>query len=69
MTHQSSRIREFLDTLDRLRRDRLDLELRYANLLAAARATLATARDREADPLSYLEDELTDHADHDGSGR
>jgi hypothetical protein len=31
---------------------------RYANLLAAARATLAADRDGEPDPLSYLRDEL-----------
>jgi hypothetical protein len=31
---------------------------RYADLLAAARATLAAHRDGEADPLYYLHDEL-----------
>lgn len=30
----------------------------YADLLAAARATLSADRDGEADPLSYLRDEL-----------
>jgi hypothetical protein len=30
----------------------------YANLLAAARATLAAEQDGETDPLSYLRDEL-----------
>lgn len=29
-----------------------------ANLLAAARATIAAVRDQETDPLSYLRDEL-----------
>lgn len=32
--------------------------LRYANLAAAARATLAAYRDGEPDPLGYLRDEL-----------
>ena len=33
----------------------------YANLLAAARATLAADRDGEHDPLYYLRDELAAH--------
>ncbi|MFI5955541.1 hypothetical protein [Cryptosporangium sp. NPDC051539] len=33
----------------------------YANLIAAARATLAAHADGEADPLYYLRDELTEH--------
>ncbi len=37
-----------------LRADRI----RHANLLAAARATLAADSDGEADPLYYLRDEL-----------
>jgi hypothetical protein len=45
----------------RLRRTLAALRLRYANLLAAARATLAAAHDGEAEPLAYLADELTDH--------
>lgn len=32
--------------------------MRYANLLAAARATLTAARDGDAHPLAYLIDEL-----------
>jgi DNA-binding XRE family transcriptional regulator len=32
--------------------------LAHANLIAAARATLAAAEDGEADPLYYLRDEL-----------
>ena len=35
--------------------------LKFANLLAAARATLAAQHDGEPDPLSYLRDELADH--------
>jgi hypothetical protein len=34
------------------------LLFRYANLLAAARATLSAEQDGEADPLWYLRDEL-----------
>jgi hypothetical protein len=35
-----------------------DLEVRYANLLAAARAAIAADHDGEANPLGYLRDEL-----------
>lgn len=42
----------------RLRRTPASLRMRYANLLAAARATLTAARDGEANPLAYLVDEL-----------
>lgn len=42
----------------RLRRALASLRMRYANLLAAARATLTAARDGEAHPLAYLIDEL-----------
>jgi hypothetical protein len=34
------------------------LRMRYANLLAAARATLTAARDGDVNPLAYLVDEL-----------
>ena len=34
------------------------LRMHYANLLAAARATLTAARDGDANPLAYLIDEL-----------
>lgn len=47
----------------RLRTTLTALRQRYANLLAAARATLGAARDGEPDPLSFLADELTDHDD------
>lgn len=33
----------------------------FANLLAAARATLAAANDGESDALSYLRDQVTAH--------
>lgn len=42
----------------RLRRTPASLRMRYANLLAATRATLTAARDGEANPLAYLVDEL-----------
>jgi hypothetical protein len=42
----------------RLRRTPASLRMRYANLLAAARATLTAARDGEANSLAYLIDEL-----------
>jgi hypothetical protein len=34
----------------------------FANLLAAAHATLAAQRDGEPDPLSYLRDQVATHA-------
>ena len=44
----------------------LDLLPGYANLLAAARATLAAARDDESHALEYLADELAaQHGQHD----
>lgn len=53
-----------LALLGELRRTRLTLGLlrgEYANLLAAARATVAAHRDGEADALGYLRDELDAH--------
>lgn len=38
-----------------------DLEVRHANLLAAARATIAAHRDGDPDPLAILRDELDEH--------
>lgn len=43
----------------RLRRSLAAVRMSYANLLAAARATLAADRDGEPNPLEYLRDELT----------
>lgn len=40
-----------------LSRSRLD----FANLLAAARATLGADQDGESDPLAYLRDEVDQH--------
>jgi hypothetical protein len=51
-----------------LRRTRLALALargRYADLHAAARATLGAHRDGEPDPLAYLRDQLDEAADAD----
>ncbi len=45
------------------------MRLSYANLLAAARATLAAARDDESEALQYLADELAaQHGQHDLDG-
>lgn len=46
-----------------------DIRLDRANLLAAARATIAAYHDGEPDPLSYLRDELTAHTYPVGSRR
>jgi hypothetical protein len=56
-----------LALLGELRRTRLALALargRYADLLAAARATLAAHHDGEHDPLAYLRDQLEHDDDH-----
>lgn len=52
-----------LALLGEMRRTRLALALtrgRYADLLAAARATLSAASDGEAHPLDYLRDQLAE---------
>ena len=62
--------------ITRLRRTMAVLRARYANLLAAVRAAVAADQDGEADPMTYLYDELPDHASlsavntdhHDGAG-
>ncbi|MGH3710586.1 MAG: hypothetical protein ACRDRQ_21320 [Pseudonocardiaceae bacterium] len=41
-----------------------DLRAQYANLLAAVRAAVAAHEEGEADPMTYLYDELPDHASH-----
>ena len=43
--------------------------LHFANLLAAARATLAAHHDGEPDPLSYLRDQVAEHDPIDGDRR
>lgn len=47
--------------VDFLHRLLTDERRRYADLLAAARATLGAVRDGEADPLAYLRDELPEN--------
>lgn len=47
-----------LSEIDRLRTLLALVRGQYANLLAAARATLAAERDGEDEPLAYLRDEL-----------
>ncbi len=50
----------------RLCRELAAARMRYANLLAAARATLAAARDGDPDALEFLADELAaQHQQHD----
>jgi hypothetical protein len=57
--------------LVRLAGQLLDDRRAYADLLAAARATLTAARDNEPDPLFYLRDELAarGHLPPNGNGR
>lgn len=59
-----------LALLSEVRRARIEAALaraRYADLLAAARATLSAHADGEANPLAYLRDQLED-ADLTGQG-
>lgn len=46
-----------------------DLEVRHANLLAAARATVAADRDGDPDPLAILRDELDAHGQMPAEGQ
>lgn len=48
--------------ITRLARELHGTRLERANLMAAARATLAAYHEGESDPLSYLRDELHAHA-------
>jgi hypothetical protein len=50
--------------LTRLAAELQDTRLDRANLLAAARATIAAYHDGEPDPLSYLRDELNARTPH-----
>jgi hypothetical protein len=49
---------DLADEVTRLQAELAATRLDRANLLAAMRATLAAQRDGEADPLSYLRDQL-----------
>jgi hypothetical protein len=53
----------------RLSAELKDTRLDRANLLAAARATIAAYHDGEPDPLCYLRDELTAHTPHRADSR
>jgi hypothetical protein len=55
--------------ITRLSAELKDTRLDRANLLAAARATIAAWHDGEPDPLSYLRDELATHTPHPGDSR
>lgn len=50
--------RTLITELNRLRAELAEVRRDRANLLAAARATISAQYDGEADPLSYLRDEL-----------
>ena len=52
-----------LAEIERIRRILTWTRLDYANLLAAARASLAAHADGEDDPLYYLRDEVTAQQD------
>jgi hypothetical protein len=55
--------------ITRLSAELSDTRLDRANLLAAARATIAAYHDGEPDPLSYLRDELDARTPHPGDSR
>jgi len=55
--------------INRLSAELKDTRLDRANLLAAARATIAAWHDGEPDPLSYLRDELTARTPRPGDSR
>jgi hypothetical protein len=59
--HAVADIPVLLAELSRLRSLLALVRATHANLLAAARATIAAARDGEADPMYYLRDELDAH--------
>jgi hypothetical protein len=54
-----------LAEIDRLRILTTSARRHFADLLAAARATLAAHRDGEDDPLSYLHDQVAEHTGDD----
>lgn len=56
--HAVADIPVLLAELSRIRSLLALVRMTHANLLAAARATIAAAREGEADPLFYLVDEL-----------
>ena len=56
--HAVADIPVLLAELSRIRSLLALVRMTHANLLAAARATIAAARDGEAEPLFYLVDEL-----------
>jgi hypothetical protein len=54
-------IRVLLAEVDRLARLLSQIRWDFANLLAAAHATLAADHDGEPDPLTYLRDAVAEH--------
>lgn len=61
LRHAVADIPVLLAELSRLRSLLALVRAMHANLLAAARATIAAARDGEADSMYYLRDELDAH--------
>lgn len=59
--HAVADIPVMLAELSRLQSLLALVRMMHANLLAAARATIAATRDGEADPMYYLRDELDAH--------
>jgi hypothetical protein len=59
--HAAADIPVLLAELSRLRSLLALVRVMHANLLAAARATIAATRDGEADSMYYLRDELDAH--------
>jgi hypothetical protein len=67
LVHSVTDIPALVSEVDRLYALLVLARRRYADLAAAARATLAAESDGERDPLAYLRDELI-HADAPGAG-
>jgi hypothetical protein len=67
--HAYTDMGRLLGEVRRLRHARAIEQAEHADLLAAARATLAAARDGEADPLYYLRDALDAHGQLPGVGQ
>lgn len=59
LAESAADVRPLLAEVERLWLLLLAARLRYANLRAAAQATLSAHRDGELDPLAYVADELS----------
>lgn len=56
-------VRSLCHEVDQLRARLVLIRVEHANLLAAARASVAAQEDNEPDPLYYVRDELTNLRD------